>query len=324
MSVSQIKTILEKYSTSSEDYFKLWPDKLYYGDQNAFIAYGEAHNVRVVVADPVAQNRAAQTELLNTFITRARSDEKLVIVCDIPETSTEIYTSNSLELMQVGATAVIDVQKCIQSTLHNKNFRNVRNRFAKNGFNVELLSPPHSPDLLHELRELSDAWLTLPGRQERTFLLGYFDESYMQDCQIFVAMNAAGKIEAFANIMPVYRKGLDQTIDLMRHYPDAANQTMDYLFMELNEHFASIGQKHFDLGLAPFAHIDHPHNIPEHAVKILRALRAPGFDYTGLEQFKDKFDPEWKPTYFAWSGNLLDFPRIEQALSQLITYKPAD
>ncbi len=321
MAESQIKTYLSKFSNNSEDYFKSWPAKQYFDDESGIIAYGEAHDVRVIVADPICNDMPSRINLLNTFMSQSHLDKKLVVACDIPESSTGIYTSNSLEVMQIGATAIIDVQKCVQSTLHSKNFRNVRNRFNKNSYSSEFFEPPHSPELLNELRAVSDSWLSLPGREERTFLLGYFDDSYLQDCRIFAVKNQSGHIEAFVNIVPVYRPDLDVTIDLMRHKTNASHQVMDYLFLELIEYLASIGQKHFDLGLAPFSHIDHPNNIPEHAVKILHALHAPWFDYAGLEQFKNKFDPEWKPVYFAWSGNLLDFPRIEQALNQLITYK---
>ena len=48
--------LLAQYGRSSNDYFKLWPDKDYWfnATQTGFVAYGVSHHVIVSLGDPIA------------------------------------------------------------------------------------------------------------------------------------------------------------------------------------------------------------------------------------------------------------------------------
>jgi len=52
------------------------------------------------------------------------------------------------------------------------------------------------------------------GREKR-FSLGWFDPAYIRQCPVMVVLDSEGKIQAFANIIPEYRRN-EGTVDLMR------------------------------------------------------------------------------------------------------------
>ncbi len=68
----------------------------------------------------------------------------------------------------------------------NKYFRQINNKFTKQNFTCELLSPPHNQAMLDRLGTISENWLSQGGRSERGFAMGYFTPAYMQMCQVMV------------------------------------------------------------------------------------------------------------------------------------------
>lgn len=106
------------------------------------------------------------------------------------------------------------------------------NKFEREGYQFEILTPPFDGETFKTLRKLSDEWLS--GRTEKGFSLGFFDSYYLNQADIAVARNADGEIIAFASIMPAYTDELT-SIDLMRYGKDAPSGIMDFLFIKLFE-----------------------------------------------------------------------------------------
>jgi phosphatidylglycerol lysyltransferase len=65
-----------------------------------------------------------------------------------------------------------------------KNLRSTVNRCERDGNLVFFLHPPLDDATLRELWEVSDEWLSLPGRRERGFTFGSWDDDYVQHCPI--------------------------------------------------------------------------------------------------------------------------------------------
>ncbi len=305
--------LLGRYSTSTEDHFKIWPlDKSYYFSANGdgLVAYHVVGAVAFALADPVA-SAAAQPALLKNFVAMCRSRGWAVCFLLVQERSRALY-ADDLKIIKIGSSALIDIAGFVDKTSNDKWWRWQRNRARKVGLSYELLAPPHSAGLMIALRQVSDTWLASGHHVERGFALGYFDDTYLRSCRLHVVRDASGAVVAFANELPVYRDLGRRTVDLIRYKP-GENGTMPFLLMQL------IGQLHeegkcqtFDLGFVPLA------GVGSGLITIARRLAAGRFSSFGLEQFKNKFDPAWQPNFIAYDGDLIDLARITTGLEEVL------
>ncbi len=304
-----VKHLLQTYGDSSEDYFKLWPeDKTYFWqDESGFIAYRRVGPIAFALANPISDDRA---ELLRQFITWAKSRRLRVCFLPVAEKDLELYRVAGLETQQIGSSALVPVDDFLSKTAHDKWWRWQKNRAAKQTYTHAISSPPHAPALLKQFRAVSGAWLETSGHREQGFALGYYDESYLNQCTINYLKDSDGKLIAFTNLLPQLKPLPTFTIDLLRYLPEASHP-MPYLLYKTIE--SSIGYKYFDLGFVPFAKAQGP------LLKIARLLSQDRFSSQGLEQFKNKFDPTWQPNFVAYEGDLADLALIALHLEKLMS-----
>ncbi|HET7320594.1 MAG TPA: phosphatidylglycerol lysyltransferase domain-containing protein [Candidatus Saccharimonadales bacterium] len=299
-----VKGLLGKYSFSSEDYFKLWPtDKQYYFNkaQTGFIAYRTHGPVTLALADPVTA-QSEKLALLKDFVAHNRSLRLRTCFLPITPESVPLYEKAGLEPLQIGASALITTETFLQETAKDKWWRWKNNQAVKSGYEYRKAIPPHSGQLLQQLKAVSDAWLTIDGHVERGFALGYFDEHYLQACTIHYLQDETGKIIAFTNQVPNFPLAKTATVDLLRYLPEL--NAMPHLLFKTIESAHESGFRQFDLGFVPFASTTGPIQT------IARLLNGDRFSSKGLEQFKNKFDPDWQPYYLAYDGDIADLALI--------------
>ena len=308
----KVRLSLLRYSNSSEDYFKLWPpDKNYYWDvhDKGFVAYKVVSSVAFALADPMTGS-GNRKQLTAEFIQWCRS--RGLRACFLPVSQGSLAYYDDLNKLNIGSSAIIDIDNFIAETSTNKWWRWKRNRADKQGYQYATSQAPHDPVFLQALKAISDAWLAHGGHQERGFALGYFDEGYLNDCTIHYLTDSTGKIVAFTNQLPVFKSAKMQTIDLLRFLPDAKD-SMPYLIFNLLHNLQSHGFKQFDLGFVPFASSKNP------IISVAKILSAGRFSAKGLEQFKNKFEPDWQPQYLVYDGDLGDLAviaiNLEKALN---------
>jgi len=137
----------------------------------------------------------------------------------------------------------------------------------------------------------------LKAGKEKRFSIGFFDEKYLSNFPIALVRNES-EIVAFANIWT----GADNeeiSIDLMRHSPDAPDRTMEYLFVKLMLWGKEKGYNRFSLGMAPLSGLETRQFAPMWN-KIGSLIFTHGehfYNYKGLRDFKEKFNPVWSPKY---------------------------
>lgn len=307
------KALLERFSNSSEDYFKLWPpDKDYYfaRDDSGFIAYRLAGGTAFALADPIAPSRSQRGQLLAEFNDFCSAKGWAICFLPVDEGSKALYRS-AFKLLAIGSSAVIDIQEFAESTKREKWWRWQANRAKRSDFSYSFSTPPHDKALFRELAAVSSEWLTRSKRREQGFAMGYFDEAYLSECRLHLVRTASGQVAAFTNELPIFG-GSRATVDLLRYRLDQ-DGAMPFLLMSLIEQLSQEGNyKTFDLGFAPFAQLD------SRAMQIIRALAGFRLAAAGLEQFKNKFRPEWTTNYIAYNGDILDLAalalRIEAAM----------
>lgn len=315
---SRVYDVLRKHSASSEDYFKYWPaDKAYFwpADKRSFVAYKHVRRIVFALADPVGPDNAARQKVLDEFVGYWRAQGNTVCFLAIPTASLNLYEKAGIGNLQIGSEAIVDVKLFSEETVRDKWWRWQMNRAKKAGYIYETALPPHSEKLIESLRTVSDAWLRRPGHREQSFALGYFDDEYLQSCVIHFLRNETGDIIAFANQPPVF-KSKQVTVDLIRFLPDA-NNAMPYLLASIILKLSEQGQyRSFDLGFVPLANMD------ARLAKTVKRLAGRRFSAQGLAQFKNKFNPDWKPVYLAYDGDIGDLAAIALELEQ--AFKPTN
>lgn len=316
---NEMRTLLDKAANSSEDYFKLWPaDKDYFwnAERTACVAYKVTKSVVFVLADPVATSPADRTKLFTDFVTYWKARGYRICVLLVAESSVELYQQAGLTTLQIGSNALVDSAQFAETTARNKWWRWQTNRGKKAGYEYRVSPAPHTAALLAELRAVSDAWLTRPGHREQGFALGSFSDAYMQDSTIHYVVDELGKIVAFANQLTIFNDLPLTTVDLMRFLPES-NNAMPFLLATTITGISAEGKyRYFDLGFVPLANMD------TLLSKIAKFAGAGRFSAAGLEQFKNKFDPEWHKCFIAYDGDVADLAIIGLTIEDVM--KPID
>ncbi len=313
------KAILEKYGLSSLDFFKLWPDKSFFfsGDHTCFVAYRTAWNVAICLGDPVGPLDRLE-DFTRSFLRYCADNGWGVAFHQAPPDLIPLYQHLGLGILKIGEVGIVNLERFCNETARDKHFRHARNRFEKEAYTLTRHLPPHAPELIGAVEEVSNEWLSLPGRRERGFTLGQFRRDYVNETPLFVLRDPDGRVLAFVNEIPVYRAG-DATIDMMRHRVEIPNGSMDYLFQGLLLRLHDEGFQRFDLGLAPFTGVgDRPGaSFEERTIHQLFEHLNRFFSYKGLRNYKDKFEPDWEDAFLAYQGGPPGLLRTALAITKV-------
>jgi phosphatidylglycerol lysyltransferase len=188
----------------------------------------------------------------------------------------------------------------------------------RDGVTFEVLPPAAVPPLLPDLLAISNAWLREKNTREKGFSMGRFDQRYLARFPIALARRQ-GTIMAFANLWTTLPK-TELSIDLMRYTPAAPPGVMQYLFTELMLWGRAQGYRYFSLGMAPFSGLESRALAPlwTRAGAFMYQHGEHFYNFQGLREYKEKFDPVWEPRYIAAPGGLA-FPRILANVAALIS-----
>jgi phosphatidylglycerol lysyltransferase len=291
--------ILTEHSTSVEDYFKLWPnDKHYYfhKSSDAFLAYGLHANTALILDGP-SGNPKYFFRMLKDFQALAFNNGWQTSIIH-GSNEIEKYTKRlGLSKLFIGNEAMVKLKTFKEETIKSKHFRYVINKAKKEKLTVSFWDAPHSEDQLKQLENISKQWLYHGGRQEYTFVMGYFDQSYLNKSQIAVLYQNELPV-AYVNTVPSFVKD-GSSIDQMRFIPDLNQVGMHFLLMKTLLNAELLGKRYFNLGLVPLSGVENTKN-PQSLDNLLKVVKKYGrrvYSFGGLEQFKNKFKPDWQPRY---------------------------
>lgn len=313
--------LLERYGGETDDFFKLWPtDKSYFFSDNreAFVAYGVARGVAVCFASPAGAPESIDT-LLRQFKIFCMENGWLAVFAQATNRFADEFKDKDFHSLLIGADAVINLDQFLSKTSRNKYFRNIINRFEKNGFTASRYLPPHSPELLKEVHSVSNSWMSRAGRKQWRFFTGHFSRAYFQQTPLFVVRDTKGCALAFANELPCYKEG-EATVDLMRHRQKVPTNLMDYLFIELMRTLQKEGYHKFNLGLSPLAAKGFASSSSDKLIAALYNSNQKIIAFKGLHRYKTKYEPEWEPRYLYYQGSAARLPQIGLAVVKLIRY----
>jgi phosphatidylglycerol lysyltransferase len=228
-----------------------------------------------------------------------------------------LYIDLGLTLLKLGEEARVPLAGFSLEGPARRALRRTQRQMERDGVTFEVVPPERVPPLLPELREISDAWLREKHTREKGFSLGYFDEAYLSRFPVAVARQH-GAVVAFANIWTSNTR-TELSIDLMRHQTAAPGGVMQYLFTELMLWGKTQGYEHCSLGMAPLSGLERRELAPLWS-KVGAFLYRHGehfYNFQGLREYKEKFEPVWQPRYLASPGGLA-LPRLLANVASLI------
>ncbi|HSQ79340.1 MAG TPA: phosphatidylglycerol lysyltransferase domain-containing protein [Candidatus Bathyarchaeia archaeon] len=310
--------ILDGHGRSSLDLFKLAPDKVFYfsASGRAFLSYRMSRSFAVVLGDPAGP----EEEIAGTIHSFAQfcedNDWGVAFYQTLPD-FLPLYRQAGFKKMKVGEDAIVDLEAFSLDGKSMKHVRHAVNQFDKSGYRTVYYDAPVADEVLDALAEVSDDWLKIPGRRERGFTVGAFSRSEVRKTPVFAALDPAGRVLAFMNIIRSYAPG-ETTIDLMRYHRDAPHGVMDTLFVKLFDLQKGRGFKRFSLGLAPLSGFleSEEAGAPERAVEFFLQRLDFIFSFEGLADYKAKFATHWEPRY-AMYRNVVELPRMAVALLRI-------
>jgi phosphatidylglycerol lysyltransferase len=314
--------ILEKHGGSSEDFLKLWPqDKHYYFYRDSFLAYGVSRGTALVLDGP-SGDKANFEQLRRHFIEECRINGWNPAIMHAGESEKQAWEQLGFSGLYLGSEARVNIAEFCESTYRNKHFRYVKNKAEKENLEVRELQQPLSDSDLRQLRRVSDQWLD-SGRREYRFVMGYFDPAYLRRCRIFVLIQD-GRIAAYTNLLPEYQSK-QASIDHMRFADGISGAGMHYLLMNTIFALKDEAPDTLNLGLAPLSKLDeNTQNLSKSVLQVVRSVGRRYYSFAGLEQFKNKFEPAWEPTYLIYGGMPNRLAAIGAAVSSLTAYQKPD
>ena len=291
---------------------------LFNPDRSAFIMYAVAGRSWISMGDPVGPEDQ-WSELIWRF--REQSDRfgGWTIFYQVTPEHLPYYLDLGLSLTKLGETARIPLADFSLEGKSRKGLRYTQRKMHKEGLCMKVLGAEAAADQLAHLNRISDAWLNEKNTREKGFSLGRFDADYLRHFDMAV-VEKDGAVIAFANLW----KGAGQSeisIDLMRYDPASApSGVMEFLFIELMCWGRDQGFQWLDMGMAPLSGIEDRSLAPLWNRLAVFVARHGGhfYNFQGLRQYKDKFDPVWEPRYLASPGGLI-LPAILSDLTQLVS-----
>jgi len=271
----------------------------------------------VALGDPVGLDEE-NSELIWQFRELSDRHGGWTVFYEVGKENLHLYLDLGLTIIKIGEEARVPLGAFTLEGAVHKGFRYLVRHIEKEGCIFEIIPAEKIHDVIPALRGISDSWLQEKNTREKGFSLGFFNEKYIENCPAAV-VRKGDKLLAFANIWAGSEKD-ELSVDLMRYLPDAPNGVMDYLFIKTILWGQSEGYKWFNIGMAPLSGLQ-DHTLAPLWNRLGSFIYRHGenfYNFQGLRQYKEKFEPRWEPKYIAAPGGLR-LPQILTNLASLIS-----
>jgi len=267
-------------------------------NQQAFLMFGVAGSSWIAFGPPVGDEEACE-EVAYSFVDAARRAGARPIFYEVGPNDVPLMLDLGMTLHKMGEEAVVDLKRFTLEGSDRKRLRTTYARAGRDGLTLDITLPPHDPELIEELRGISDEWLDAKKSREKGFSVGRFDPDWLGRWALAL-VRQEGRIVAFGNIMTTDRHEV-ASIDLMRHRINAPSGTMEFMFTALMLALKERNYPAFSLGMAPLAGLDpnRSRRVWDRFGALIFRHGGSFYKFEGLRAFKDKFDPDWTPHYLA-------------------------
>ncbi len=296
-------------------YLALLGDKeLLFNDAgSAFVMYGVERRSWVAMGEPVGPERTAPS--WPGVSASCRPAPRLDLLLPGGARTLPRYVDLGLALLKLGEEA-----RCRSATSASRGrAQGLRHawRLRRGGVHLRGGAAGGGPGAAARVARISDAWLAQKNTREKGFSLGFFDEGYLRRLPLAV-VRKGGALVAFANLWPRRAKGgaLGRPDALHRRRAaggdglplrraDALGHKPGLPLVQPRHgavrrpRGASLAPLWSRLGALVYRYGEHFYN------------------FQGLREYKEKFDPVWAPRYLACPGGLA-FPLVLADIAALI------
>ncbi|HLX07737.1 MAG TPA: bifunctional lysylphosphatidylglycerol flippase/synthetase MprF [Thermoanaerobaculia bacterium] len=290
---------------------------LFNDSRSAMLMFGVEGRSWVSMGDPVGPE-AEGAELAWRFRELCDQHGGWCSFYQVNEKRLHLYVDLGLSLIKLGEEARVPLADFSLAGAGRKKLRWAQRKTEELGGRFEIVPAAQVAALMPEIEALSEAWLKEKNTREKGFSLGFFDPGYLERLPLALVRGEQGII-AFANLwLGGNREEL--SIDLMRHVAEAPSVVMDYLLVELMLWGRANGYRWFNLGMAPLSGLEGRAIAPLWSRLGTLVFRHGEhfYNFQGLHQYKEKFDPIWEPRYLACPGGLA-LPRVLADVAALIS-----
>lgn len=294
-----LEQFLQKYGGNVLSHLGFLGDKRFFlsSDGKALLQFAVTGKRLVVLGDPIGAS-SSYAVVITEFLDEAAQLGYVCIFYQVEAKWLGMYHDFGYNFLKLGEEAEVDVTTFSLEGKKRSSLRSVFHKFEREGYVFSVNKPPHSEQLLSQLKQISDDWLH--GKKEKGFSLGYFDDDYLNRSPI-ATLSKAGTIVAFTTLVPDYQPN-KISIDLMRHSQNAPSSVMDVTFLHLLMWAKTNGYKQLNMGMAPLSNVGvSPHSFLTErvAATIYNNVRYM-YSFSGLRQFKEKYKPTWSGKYLAY------------------------
>jgi phosphatidylglycerol lysyltransferase len=299
-----VRTLVRLHGDASA-HLALVGDKRFFISPNStsFIMYGISGNCWISMGDPIGL-KDDFSELVWNFREQCDIYNGIPAFYQISDTNLSLYIDQGLSLTKIGETAMVDLPSFSLAGGSKKSIRRKVHDLDNQGYFLRIVPGEELTPYLPVLRTISDQWLTQKKTREKKFSVGHFNDDYLRMAPCALVCKG-DNVVAFANLWTSFAQK-ELSGDLMRYADAAPHGTMDYLFIKIFEWGRDNGFETFNLGMAPFSGLDiRPLSPLWNRIGHLLYRRAESFyNFQGVRQYKEKFDPVWKPKYLASPAGL--------------------
>ncbi|WP_246942076.1 phosphatidylglycerol lysyltransferase domain-containing protein [Bacillus pinisoli] len=262
----------------------------------------------VVLGDPIGERSLYQEAIKELQDKCKASLIKQPIFYQISSNYKEMYEKLQYRVIKIGEEAQVYLPDFNLEGKKRGKLRTSRNKLEREGYSVQIVMPPHSNQVMNQVKSVSDVWLG--NRSEKGFSVSFFDYQYISRFPIALVVNKEQDVVAFATLPGNLSHDGKSTIhvDLMRYIPTSPPGTMDYLFTSILLWGKNMGYDYCSLGMAPLSNVctgEKPRTVYEWTASMIYNHGESIYKFKGLRDFKSKFATHWEPRYIAYKRTTL-------------------
>lgn len=287
-------------------------------DRQAAVMFGCQGNCWIAMGDPIGHAESMDDAAWN-FREACDAAGTWPVFYQVSQSSLARYVEMGLTMIKLGEEARVPLTDFSLAGGKRSGLRRTHKKVEETGITFEIIPRSNVPQIMPRLKEISDAWLGDKATAEKGFSLGFFNEAYLSRYDIALVRDSQGIAIAFANILPGANHE-ELSIDLMRYVPDSQRNVMEYLFIELMLYGHHEGYHWFNLGMAPLSGIEANRLGPlwNRVCSLVFQHGEHFYNFQGLRNYKEKFDPVWSPKYLASPGGIA-LPQVLTNVATLIS-----
>lgn len=289
-----LATAVERHARTHINTYAGGPDKRGVAlSGGGVVAFRVSHGVAVTAGDPLDdQSRLARS--ITEFAALRTTCGWIPCFFQVDAALRNAYRSAGMRLVKFGEEALVDLASFTLATPARANLRREVGRARRAGLSVTLVPwSSITPQLLEELRAVSQAWLRGRG-SEMGFSMGRLDDTVDNGALLTIVRDETGRVDAFSSWLRMGDDGL--ALDLVRRRSDAKRGAVDLCLAHTLEEAQRRGLQRASLGSVPFR--DTLGDARDgRLTRWLRARmyrsRVRGYCFGSLGDFKQKFAPTW-------------------------------